>query len=389
MNKAGFSNVLLIALLFSQIAWSQENLILQKIKHLQIEQDSFYSPGLFPTEVRRNRQKRTWQDNNIFYSALIAYTLNQSQSDLSEKDNNEVLKLVDSVTSNFSAYRNRKGGPTYNFYQTHPENQFPQFKRLSQKDKFRLPDDLDDTSILYLALNNPKNKKNVDSVKTLTVDQTKLHPKLKSAFKKDKKSAAYRTWFADKMNQEFDICVMANALLLWNSNDIPEDKVDNATIQFIHRHLVEGIVLKKPHLSSPQYLKSSIILYHLSRTFSTYEHPLAPPIREKLLIDLKELLRNSKNPMEKVILLSSMYRLGESLNYQIELSNLEKEVQMFTWFNANLISGKPIFIKRLFGKQHPLLYSYTCEAYNWALILELQNLSGGNLQDGVLSSEAP
>lgn len=389
MNKAGFSIILLIVLLFTQIAWSQENLILQKINDLQIEQDSFYSKGLFPTEVRRNRQKRTWQDNNIFYSALIAYTLNQSQSDLSEKDKNEVQKIVDNVTSNFPAYSNRKGGPTYNFYQTHPENQFPQFKRLSQKDKFRLPDDLDDTSILVLTLNDPKNKKKVDSVKTLAIDQVKLHPKLNSALKQDKKAAAYRTWFADKMDQEFDICVMANALLLWNSNNLPKDEVDDATVLFIYRHLSENIVLKKPHLSSPQYLKSSIILYHLSRTFSTYEHPLAPSIREKLLTDLKEMLRNSKSPMEKVILLSSLYRLGESLNYQIELSNLEKEVQMFTWFNANLISGKPIFIKRLFGKQHPLLYSYTCEAYNWALILELQNLSGGNLQDGVLNSEVP
>ncbi len=200
----------LILLLYLQIiieAKAQNNFALNRISELQVlQEDDFYNKGLFPTQRVKGNYKGTVEDNSIFFTGLILYTLKSIQDSMSI--NNQ--KLVDTIFNysfeNFKYYKNRNGGNTYNFYQVRPvENPFPNAKFLPNSSRRQLADDLDDTSIIYLA-----NEDSNDSINYVIRNKMIEHSTLKiytSTFRQYRKSNVYKTWFAEKMKQDIDICV--------------------------------------------------------------------------------------------------------------------------------------------------------------------------------------
>ncbi|MCH5683259.1 hypothetical protein LWM68_02585 [Niabella sp. W65] len=53
--------------------------------------------------------------------------------------------------ANYYRYQNKDGRPVYNFWQTNPSRHFPNSRYFSRRKKYIIPDDLDDTAILYLS----------------------------------------------------------------------------------------------------------------------------------------------------------------------------------------------------------------------------------------------
>lgn len=368
----------LLFLFIGKNVFSQDIHILQKIDTLQSKGNNFYHKGLFPCQMGLVGGKKMHEDNNIFFTALTLYTLQSIQDQLSTKGK----ILIDSITLRaknlYPLYRNRKNGPTYNFYQTHPDNPFPGLPLLSKMKKFRLADDLDCTSIIYLLL--PSSDSLNMAVKKEMEAQIKPSEKIMSTLPKYRKCKAYRTWFAHKMKQDLDICVMSNVLLFVISKHLPLDIIDLCTITLIKKMVNENEILKHGYIVSSTYQKSPVILYHLSRLIAIANIPELNSLIPKIVTDLKIELKNSGNKMQQVILLSSLYRLHQPLNFSFSYAELQNDMNSFYWFRANPFIGSNVFFKKIIGPNGLLNFKYKSEAYYWSLVMELQELSKAKIQ---------
>lgn len=368
----------LFFLLFQYTLFAQDIHVLEKIDSLQSHGKGFYTKGLFPTKVRFENGRKTYEDNNIFFTGLTLYTLQSIRNQFGD-EGKALIDTIDRRTKNlFQYYRNRKGGPTYNFYQTHPDIPYAGIKLLSKLKKVRLDDDLDDTSIIYLTLNS--NDSINASVKREMKWQTRSPKKVKTTFKKYQNSKAYRTWFAVKMKQDLDICVMTNTLLFVFTKNLPLDSTDFSTISLIKRMVNEDEIMKHGYIVSSYYQQTSIILYHLARLISVAHNQELDSLIPKIVADLKTELKFSTNKVEQIILLSSLCRLQRPVPFAFTYTDIQKDMDSFYWFQAYALNGNNIMFKRIVGPYTFLNLKYKSKAYYWSLVLELQNLAGANIE---------
>ena len=366
-----------VLLLIQGVVFSQDIQIMKKIDSLQSRGSGFYTRGLFPSQVRFENSSKFHEDNNSFFTGLTIYTLQSISQHFTKKENILFDSMEQRTTHLFQHYRNRKGGPTFNFYQTHPDIPYAGIKVLSKLKKVRLADDLDVTSIVYL-IRHSSDSLNAQ-VKRLMELQTRKPEKVNTTFKKYQNSKAYRTWFAEKMKQDLDICVMANTLLFVYSKNLPLDSTDFSTIALIKRMVNENEIMKHGFIVSSYYQISPIILYHLARLISVANNPQLNTLIPTIVADLKKELNNSTNNMERIILLSSLYRLNQPVPFHFSYAEIQKDMSSFYWFRAYLLYGNDILIKRIVGPYTFLNLKYKSPAYYWSLVLELQALSGATI----------
>ena len=337
---------LLITLtLITGYGYSQNIDVLNKISDLQCQGDTFYNDGLFPSLRSLGKEKNLREDNNIFFTALIVYTLQSIRDSVTLNEKILIDSIVSNSKKNYPNYQNRNGDITYNFWQVHPELPAPNSKFLSRKEKVRLPDDLDDTSIIFLT------RETSDSLNEVLKQKMNMHTNsakkgIRSTFKRYRYSKAYCTWFADKMKQDFDICVMANTLLFVFQKGLVLNKADTQTLELIEQMIKNNDHLTYPHIISPWYQNSSIILYHLSRLVSIANNETLNGIRGKIIQDLYKQLQLSTNSMERIILLSSLHRLNESVTSDMDFKKASKDMETFFWFQANPFAASSMFTRK-------------------------------------------
>ncbi len=370
--------LVLIAILISDSVYPQDFHILQKIDSLQSRGTAFYRKGLFPTRIRFENRRKTHEDNNIFFTALTVYTLQSLRSSFAAEGKTLIDTMEARALRTYPYYKNRQGGPTYNFYQTHPDRPFPGFPALSKKKRFRLADDLDDVSFLYLTQHTPDSLN--EAVKHEMEQQTRSPEKVRSTFQRYRRSKAYRTWFAHRMKQDLDICVMSNVLLFVYQKHLPLDSTDYRTIRLISRMVEDNDIMKYGYLVSSHYQQTPVILYHLSRLILVADNPELNELIPKIVADLKSELKVSHNRLEQIILLSSLYRLNQPVDFTFTYGSILKDMPSFYWFRANPFSGSNVFLKRIMGRHGLLNFKYSAQAFYWSLVLELQQLSGAKIQ---------
>lgn len=343
--------------------------LLLSINHLQVKRsDSNYACGMFRSQRNYLSIKRkSWQDNNIFFTALIVWTLKEMRPYLSMKNQQICDSIMIGATSNYYLYQNKDGGPTYNFWQTNPSRHFPNSAYFSKKKKYILPDDLDDTSIIYLSMDfNDSLKK---AVKKLIFENANNEKgKIRNTKRKYRHVEAYSTWFGANMPIDFDICVQANALRFVFDNHLKLDKKDSATIKLIKQMVMSNIYLRKSAYVSPHYQNPSIILYHLSRLVSSQNAALMDDIRPKLIGDIRNQLGKVIHPIEKMLLQTALLKFGEMIRSQPIIT--EKDMNDFYFFVANMTSVFPNPIKGMFAKSRKTNFFYNCSAYYLTLVLE-------------------
>jgi hypothetical protein len=354
------------------ILLAKDSLLLQ-IYSLQSQGDAFFADGLFASERFRGDHGNFKYDNNIFFTALITYTLQSFREDFAAEGQQIIDSICSRAKSNYPRYRNRNNDITYNFWQTNPDNSFPNSKFWSKREKARLPDDFDDTSILFLT--KEKNDSLDNELKELMAQYSHQSTKKKSTFKRYKDFKAYNTWFGIKMKQDFDICVMSNTLLFVFQRGLNLNEFDNETIHLIEQMVISNDYLKYPYIISPHYRNNAIILYHLSRLIANTDNEILNSLREKVIRDLYETLDHASSRMEKVILLTSLYRLDEKPNVKVDIQNISEEFKDFYFFVANPFSGSNLLFKRILVTSEFLCFRYRCEAYYWTLLLEFKILS--------------
>lgn len=357
-----------ILLVFSQGSGLDKNEVLEKIAELQSNGEGFYHKGMFPSERYLCNAERTKEDNNIFFTALTTYYLKHYRKAFGKEEKSHIDTLIKRARRNYPRYSNRKEDVTYNFWQTRPDSPFPNCPMLSKWERFKLADDFDDTSIIYLTLNSHDSTEK-KLRKNMVAHAIKDATRLKSIPKHYRDNQFYNTWFGEKM-KDVDICVIANTLLLVEEKGFPLHHYDSASYQLIFEMVERKDHLEIPHLISPHYQNTSIILYHLARLFAESGELVPLGMKDTVIGDIRKQLMQTNHPMEKILLQTSLYRLGFRPENEIQLQDISDSFKSFAFFVANPFSLNSMTIKRIIGKSKFMQFKYRSEAYYWALVLE-------------------
>lgn len=348
---------------------TQVSMLLEKIYSKQVVSDSFYDSGLFPTH--REWKGEVMEDNTFFYTASISYLLQNLYSDLPKNDRAVVDTIVMRANRIAWKYANRKGEASYNFWQTYPDTPHPNGKAKHQRQKHGLPDDLDDSAMMATVLENDSINQLLRS-KMVSYARSNNHKPVRKAAKGYQKTRAYRTWFADKWAQDLDVVVLCNVLLFVFENDFPLNEFDSASIDVIRSAVSKDYHINDPENLSPYYGRTSLILYHLARTLVKDSYGVLDDIKAEIVEDLYEQLPKTQNEYEKVMLLTSLYRLGQKPNIEIDERKLIEDADSFYFFystSANIsLAGYKLWIIKTLGLI-PSMY-WKSEAFNMTLLLE-------------------
>ncbi|MGH2644726.1 MAG: hypothetical protein ACRDE2_12305, partial [Chitinophagaceae bacterium] len=186
--------------------------LLHQIGTLQVKTDDFYYAGSFPTYRRYGVSPKLKEDNDVFFTGLIAFTLKELKPDLAPSQRIICDTIIQRATRSYVHFKNVHDLPTFNFWRSEPPLVFPHSWFLNHFNNTKnLPDDLDDTSIFWLSM-NPS-----DSLVRLIKELMGLHAndetmKIRNTYKKYRRYPAYSTWFGKKMPVDFDFCVLCNVL---------------------------------------------------------------------------------------------------------------------------------------------------------------------------------
>jgi DNA-directed RNA polymerase subunit L len=346
--------------------------LINQIKTSQItKHNNFYSAGLFLSTrnyLKSKQYKR--QDDNIFFTGLIVWTLRNQQQFLSPTNKNIVDSICSKAVSNYPNYRNKNGDCTYNFWQPKPNRHFPNDQYFSTRKKYALPDDLDDTSILYLSEHHSDSLKNCLRTK-IAQHANGNSTYINNTFRKYKHDVAYNSWFGNKIDVDFDICVQSNALSWVLDNHFVLNKYDSATINLIQKMVLADEHIKYAQYISPHYQTPSIVLYHLARLIAPH-HDYFTKIKSKLIDDIQQQIKIVKHPMEKLLLATSLARFGVFSEQNLKLN--KSDFEGFYFFVANMTSVAPNPFKRWFAKCKRTNFYYESEGYYYTLLLEYECL---------------
>jgi hypothetical protein len=349
--------------------------LLTRIAALQSTGDAYYLPGLFPSQRLQKTLRYRREDSNIFFTALIVFTLQEIAGQLPATAQAQVATITDKALATYPHYRCPNGQPTYNYYLTQPRNHFPNGYLLGRFRQFATPDDVDSTTLVYLSDPSPAH------------DPAWLHTKLQAhantvigwaktgpvAFRRRK---IYSTWFGQYMPIEFDVSTLSNALTLVLRSQLPLNEFDHDSLALIDWVITSGTYQHDPLGVSPYYATVPLIAYHVGRLAA--EAPQLAATRATLLRDLPGLLAASPHFMDKLLLASTLLRLGATapplLDARWTLAELEQRTRGLQFCIAPLLNYYP-HTRWLAGWRLSHI-AWECPAHSLVLVAEYLALGG-------------
>jgi hypothetical protein len=344
-----------------------------KIESLQSDGDRYFPEGIFPAYRNNALIRYNRPDTTMFFSAIITFTL-QSIMDHVDKDLQEQVTAITSrVIRNYPDFQNKDGLKTYNFWKTKPSRHFPNGHIFRHFEHFRIPDDVDDTAFAYLTT-SPERKDVIWLKEKLTLHANGTKQWIRNTYPEYQNLNAYSTWFGKNMYIEFDVCVLSNLLYFVFKNDLPLNKHDEDSLTYIKSVIETDRYLTVPFRCAHQYPRTPLIIYHVSRLMAAFAPSQLESVRQKLIKDTLRLLEQTKSPMDRVILSTSLMRLGIRTERIPVETFTAAEFKDFYFFIAGLmtayenkilynISSSPIFHMHWF-----------CEAHSWTLLAEYETL---------------
>ena len=368
-----------LLLSFVTSSYSHDSLVmsqlLQRIDQLQSKESSVFPKGFFPSyRLYALNKDRLKADVNIFFTGLIAFTLRDIKPQLTIAQQKQADQIIANTLPVYSKFQNQKGRPTYNFWPTDTPQIFPNAGWLNVFNKSKaLPDDLDDTVIMLLALQ--ADDSTARQVHALMQGFTNNgEKKVRNTFKDYRNIGAYSTWFGKKMPVDFDVCVLANVLYFVQSYNLPWTTADSASLQLIEKVLIERKHITAAPYVSPHYSRLPNILYHLSRLMTVKPIPALEKYKPQLIEDTRLALANAHDFMDEVILSTSLLRWGVAppTGKPHQASGIEElvEDETFSFFIANMASMLPDPMKQWMGGAGVGKFYYYCPGYNNVLLLE-------------------
>ena len=131
--------------------------------------------------------------------------------------------------------------------------------------------------------------------------------------------------------------------------------------------------MKAPTFLSPYYVKSSVLLYHISRLMGKFTIPELDQYKPQLIADIQQRLSKTNGEMDKIILSTSLLRLGANPPV-ISISGIDDFEQSnqkrFIFFQARAAFSYPVLLKQVFLHFSYICYYFYCPTYNKILLLE-------------------
>lgn len=339
------------------------------LQHLLEEQTATpeFDEGIFHNYRLQEKGKTRYADDNIFFSSLIAVRLIRLEKKIPSRSRDKAHKIIENVRRASVRYENKYGRISYNFWQTKPVKQFPGDPKRSRKTHYHIPDDTDDSALLYLV--NQKNREEVQALKKMMEENIPGKKRnIQNTLKQFKTLPAYSTWLGDRMPPEFDLCVLTNVLYLFHAYKIPYTQYDWASITYIREAFVDGYLQRKAYRISPQYRSESACLYQLAFLISAYEIAGLSELKPQLINRLYEKRANTTNKNETLLLVSALSYLGEKMPSE---SFYPAGDAPFPFFFANQASVIPNPFNDSFAKSKAWYFPYECKAWNSMLQLEI------------------
>lgn len=364
INSKASSDSLLIKQLLESIAKDQVK-----------ENDKDFFEGMFPTfrewgASPVNRQP----DNNVYFTAITNFTLKQLLPKMAPNQQLLIDTMIKKGVKCYPNFLNKKPGGLYEFFPTDntfmPNSLFLKYfkKQLSSGE------DADDCVMVFMTQDHPDST--LERFNRKLISAANLSRKrADNTFKKYRDIPAYSTFLGPKMRIDFDFCVQTNVMYYLLGQKKKFEKQDEATLTLLLENVRNRDYIFHPAYISPWYASSSLLIYHIARLLDAYEISAFTPYKDQLIDDAKYLLKQPSNIMEKVILSTSILRLGGQLDQLLAIKDLETFEKMnhqsFPFFQARGSGLMPNTLKRLYSIQGPAFYfNFLCPTYNKTLLLE-------------------
>jgi len=340
--------------------------ILLEIQSIQSKGNGIYTEGIFPSQRCHKATGIKREDDNLFFTSVIAFTLKRLQNSFSGEERAIADDIIKNASRALPLYKNKKGEKTYNFWRKAKRAHFPNGMVFSRLNRFQLPDDADSTSLAYLAFGY--SDADVFYLKSKLVHHSGLHVrKTEHLLPKYKSFKLYSTWFGKAMPIDADICVICNILYLVFENGSELNQYDRDSIKFICSVINNDEHKTRAFKVSPHYASTSVILYHVCRLLTIAKDTELLGLKAKLTADIQQILSGKHYGMESIFLSTALLWLGQ----EGSVKKMDKPSdKRFSWFIADMLTTvENNIISKLASK--PLFHlQYYCGAYMKALYLE-------------------
>lgn len=349
------------------------NTLIKDIAASQVTKDGEFYAGMFPSFRECGGAPHNYQpDNNIFFTAITAFTLKNLLPYLNSDNKKISEKIIENASAVYPNYRDQFGDPFYNFWPTHapimPHTYY--FKYL--KSVFGQGEDADDSVMILMAADNDDNS-NIILKKRMIEVSNLSKKKIIATYKKYRSYPAYSTYLGERMTPDFDFAVHCNILYFMLSKKLPLVKQDSATIQLLAEMIKNCEYMTAPTYLSPYYVKSSVLIYHAARLIGAFHIPQLEQYKSQLIKNAESLLRTSYNVMDQIILRTSLLRLGAKappLNIGSIQEFENSNQQQYIFFQARAAFSYPTPFKQIFLHWSYITYYFYCPSYNKTLWLE-------------------
>lgn len=378
MSKRIFIIIILLCGIKITHAQNNDSLIhdlLLDIQSMQVKTDGEFYGGSFPTYRECGGAPHNYQpDNTIFYTAITAFALRNMIPYLNDGDKEIAQQIITKIRQIYPLYRNKHGYPYYGFWATNdpimPHTYY--FKYLKQV--FGQGEDADDT-VMILMTDSTSDKDVTDLKKRLQDVANLSRQKIIATYKKYRDIPAYSTYLGSRTVPDFDFAVQCNILYFVLEKKLPFVEQDSATL-----HLVTEMVRNREYMSapvyiSPYYVRSSILIYHVVRLMTAFHIPELDQYKQQLIADAQKEFDASTNVMDKMLLSTSLMRLGIKEEIYMPPYTSIKEFEnsnqrQYIFFQARAAYSYPAPFKQIFLHWSYINYYFYCPAYYKTLWLE-------------------
>ncbi len=301
-------------------------------------------------------------DNNLFFTLSAYFLLKNSFVDVK-------LDLENCIHSNLHFYANKYGRNTYNFWKTNPDEQFPNSRLVSRIKHFWIPDDLDCTALSYFFRTRDDLDLFRESIHRFIVHSERCVGGVTIP------KGYYSTWFGENMPDELDVCVLSNYLVLLDDSKVELLPADHRCREVLTQVLKTDIWLSDPFEISPNYQTIPIIAFHLSRFLASYGSTLEKELNDRFMLKLKELLSQSSDDQDRIMLGLSLLLLGDHSFNAAELTSetIERFINEFSFFKAPMLASSRNAYLRSKAKKKRWNLPFVCKGFNASILLKIMS----------------
>lgn len=349
--------------------------LLNTIAQLQLPDTPQYHTGMFASQRFHRWVPYLREDSNIYFPALIAYTLQDYQDQLTPAQKQIVEQITQQIAQNYPRYIGNQSPCLYNFYQTQPTAHFPNGYILSKLRHFIPPDDADCSVLIQMTHPEATREDALEVQKFLIKYANHSQKQAKHALPKYAHLPVYGVWFGSgKMPIELDICVLCNILCFKQQFQLSLNEQDEASLEFIRIAIETQDIVYQPFALSSYYPNTTVILYHITRLWHKLARPHTHLPAQKLIALLQAQTQRVKTQFEQMLLHIGLLKMGVPQSFAPDEVQLKQEFDKFPFFIASGCYDMPNRWLESIKNHRILRVYYKNQAYYYALWLEYEML---------------